>query len=82
MVDFKGFSFTVGDDDKHERLTAQIDFNGQYFGLISQENGVGKEIIHLFAPDDFETPIYELQLDDLIVLLEMARRRLSDLSGG
>lgn len=71
------FNTTFGDDPEHEKLTAEIEFCGTYFALITQENGPENTLIEF----DQSATSKEIPLEELITTLQNATKKLSKLNG-
>lgn len=77
MSDISRFRISVGNDDDHEDLTAEIYFDEKYLALVSQENGLEKVQVELQRCPDSDAWIFSL--DALLEVLEKAKYRLWEL---
>ncbi|HIB69697.1 MAG TPA: hypothetical protein EYO33_32620 [Phycisphaerales bacterium] len=77
MSDISRFRISVGDDDLHEDLTAEIYFDEKFLALVSQENGLDKAEIELQRCPDSDA--WDLPLDAFLKVLEQAKYRLWEL---
>lgn len=77
MSDISRFRISVGDDDDHEDLTAEIYFDEKYLALVSQENGLEMVQVELQRCPDSAAWIFSL--DSFLEVLEKAKHRLWEL---
>jgi|LakMenEpi03Aug12_release.lakeMendotaPanAssembly.Ray.scaffolds.fasta_scaffold3388403_1 hypothetical protein len=77
MNDINRFRVSVGDDDLHEDLTAEIYFDEKFVALVSQENGLEKAEVELQRCPDSD--VWSFPLDAFLKVLEQAKHRLWEL---
>ncbi|MFN9367619.1 MAG: hypothetical protein ACK6CT_02470 [Planctomycetia bacterium] len=71
------FRISVGDDDLHEDLTAEIYFDEKFLALVSQENGLERAQVELQRCPDSDA--WSFPLDAFLKVLEQAKHRLWEL---
>ncbi|SFZ73354.1 hypothetical protein [Chitinimonas taiwanensis] len=81
MAKFKDFSFTVGDDGDHERLTAEIDYQQTFVAMLTQEDGFENLKLELFSPDNPDVAIHSFPLQDFLMAIDLAKNKLTQVSG-
>jgi hypothetical protein len=81
MTEYKKFKFTVGSDDVHEKLAAEIIYESNFIAELTQENGFDNLMIELFYPSNTNKPFCKCRLDDFLEVINMAKRKLGEVSG-
>lgn len=77
MNDIDRFRISVGDDELHEDLTAEIYFDEKFLALVSQESGLESAVVNLQkCPDD---DAWSFSLDAFLKILDQAKLRLWEL---
>jgi hypothetical protein len=71
------FRISIGDDPEHEDLTAEIYFRGEYFALISQEQGLQNAVIEI-QPNP-KGGAWLFSLSDFTITIDLAKKRLWEL---
>lgn len=77
MNDVSHFRISVGDDDLHEDLTAEIYFNEKFLALVSQDGGLDRAKIELQNCPDSDG--WNLPLAEFLKVIELAKCRLWEL---
>lgn len=47
MIGVSSFRICVGDDPEHEDLTAELDYDGVYLAIISQDEGLENAVVEI-----------------------------------
>lgn len=71
------FRVSVGDDQEHEDLTAEIYFRDEFVAMISQEQGLDRADLCLYARNSGEP--WSFKLKEFINILNEASERLWEL---
>lgn len=74
---YKGFRISVGDDQDHEDLTAEVYFNELFVAMLSQEEGFDKLQIEIFNNPNGDP--WTFLLDDFLKVIELSKQRLWEL---
>lgn len=77
MNDINRFRISVGDDDLHEDLTAEIYFDEKFLALVSQEIGLERAVVDLQRCPDSDA--WSFNLDAFLKVLDQAKHRLWEL---
>ena len=80
MSEYKNFKFTVGSDDAHEKLAAEIIYEKNFIAELTQEEGFDNLMIELFYPSDAEEAFCKCRLDDFIEAINRAKLKLKEVS--
>ncbi len=81
MTKYKNFKFTVGSDDVHEKLAAEIIYESNFIAELTQEDGFENLMIELFYPSNADKSFCKCRLDDFLEVISMAKRKLGKVSG-
>jgi len=73
----KDFRISVGDDQEHEDLTAEIYYQDRFVAMLTQEKGYTNIEIELYPPPEDEKWCFPL--DDFLKAIEFAKKRLWEL---
>ncbi len=71
MIKNIGFEVVVSSDIQYEKLCAEIYYNGDFVGIITQEKGLENAIIEIYPPKN--RPQWTFDYSGFIKVLESAR---------
>ena len=77
MASDKKFHLSVGDEPEYEDLTAEINYDGLFFALISQEEGFEHLRIEIYPREDGEKWCFKVT--EFIEVIELSKKRLWEL---
>ncbi len=75
----KKFKVTVGSDNIHKDLAAEIIYGNQFIAELTQEGGFENLMIELFHPSNKDTPFFKCQLEDFLSTINKAKQKLWEL---
>jgi len=74
MIKGKGFEMIISSDNDYEELCAEIYFNGEFVGIITQEEGIYNPMIEFYPPKGKES--WKFNFFELIEFLKTAESEI------
>jgi phage pi2 protein 07 len=73
----KGFDIIISSDLQYEELCAEIYFDGNFVGMITQEKGIENSVIEIYPPRVL--PKWTFNYTEFVEFLQYAQNRLKQM---